>query len=48
MDIYSAMNSADKAKADALLAASGGTALIDFKGAARLARANYKLVLKDA
>ena len=48
MDIYSAMNSADKAKADALLAASGGTALIDFKGAARLARANNKLVLKDA
>ena len=47
MDIYAAMDSASKAKADALLAATGADALREFKLAARLGRANYKLVLKD-
>lgn len=46
MDIYAAMDSANKARADSLLKSSGGEALIDFKGAARLGRENYKLVLK--
>ena len=46
MDVYASLNETQRAKADELLHATGGEALIDFEMGARLTRANYKLVLE--